>query len=75
YPMGGWNRAVRNAAATAGYRIGVTVDRGVNSPRRHPLALRRSVAPRTVEDFELMLDGAYTWLWPVDRVRGGRVSP
>jgi peptidoglycan/xylan/chitin deacetylase (PgdA/CDA1 family) len=75
YPMGGWNRAVRDAAAIAGYRIGVTVDRGVNSPRRDPLALRRSVAPRTVEDFELMLDGAYTWLRPVDRWRSRRVSP
>ncbi|MDT4906527.1 MAG: hypothetical protein QOH52_4543 [Pseudonocardiales bacterium] len=74
YPMGGWNRAVRNAAATAGYRIGVTVDRGVNSPRRDPLALRRSVAPPTIKDFELMLDGAYTWLRPVDQLRSRRVS-
>jgi peptidoglycan/xylan/chitin deacetylase (PgdA/CDA1 family) len=69
YPMGGWDARVRDAAATAGYRCGVTTDRGVNLPRRDPLALRRSVAPTNIEDFELLLDGAYTWLRPVDRWR------
>jgi peptidoglycan/xylan/chitin deacetylase (PgdA/CDA1 family) len=73
YPMGGWDATARAAAARAGYAIGVTVDRGLNAPRQDPLALRRSIAPNTVADFELMLDGALTWLRPLDvwRTRKG----
>jgi hypothetical protein len=67
--MGGWNGAVLAAARRAGYTIGVTVDRGVNARRQNPLALRRAMAPDTVVDFELLLDGALTWLRPVDRWR------
>lgn len=69
YPMGGWNGAVLAAARRAGYTIGVTVDRGVNARRQNPLALRRAMAPDTVVDFELLLDGALTWLRPVDKWR------
>ena len=73
YPMGGWNKAVRDAAARAGYAVGITVDRGRNSATQNPLAMRRAFAPDSVEDFRLMLDGAYTWLRPVDtwRTRNG----
>jgi peptidoglycan/xylan/chitin deacetylase (PgdA/CDA1 family) len=71
YPMGGWDSHVRAAAAAAGYRIGVTVDRGVNTVHRDPLVLRRSIAPDNLRDFELMLEGAYTWLRPVDTWRKG----
>jgi peptidoglycan/xylan/chitin deacetylase (PgdA/CDA1 family) len=69
YPVGGWNRRVRDAAAAAGYRIGVTVDRGGNSSGQHALAVRRSFAPDTVADFELVVGGALTWLRPLDRWR------
>jgi peptidoglycan/xylan/chitin deacetylase (PgdA/CDA1 family) len=69
YPMGGWNATVRRAAADAGYSVGVTVERGVNSRRQDPLALKRAFAPNTVGDFELLLDGALTWLAPVESWR------
>jgi peptidoglycan/xylan/chitin deacetylase (PgdA/CDA1 family) len=73
YPMGGWNAEVRHAAAAAGYEVAITVDRGTNGAGHDRLALRRAFAPSTVVDFELLLAGAYTWLWPVDRwrTRGG----
>ncbi len=66
YPMGGWTPATRRAAAAAGYRAAVTVDRGTNAARQHPLALRRSITPDNVGDFRLVLDGAYTWLRLID---------
>lgn len=69
YPMGGWNPAVRDAAAAAGYTAGITVDRGRNGARQHPLELRRAFAPDSVIDFELLLDGAFTWLRPLDALR------
>lgn len=69
YPMGGWNSTVRDAAAAAGYHIGVTVDRGRNTARRDPFALLRSIAPDDAADFRLVLEGAYTWLRPVDSWR------
>ncbi len=67
--MGGWNSTIRDAAAAAGYKIGVTVDRGLNREARDPLALLRSIAPEGVADFGLVLDGAYTWLRPLDSWR------
>ena len=70
YPAGGWNHAVRDAADAAGYRIGVTVDRGINTPDVDGLTLRRAFVPEDVRDLELILDGAYTWLRPVDTWRG-----
>ena len=72
YPMGGWNSGVVEAARRAGYAIGVTTDRGNNSKRQDPLALRRAIAPDTVADFRLVLDGALTWLRPLDRWRSRR---
>lgn len=69
YPAGGWNRRVRAAAATAGYRTGVTVDRGTNAVGHDRLALRRAFAPRALLEFELLLAGAYTWLRPLDHWR------
>lgn len=66
YPMGGWNSTVLAAAHHAGYTIGVTTDRGANSRRRNPLSLRRTMAPDTAADFTLLLDGALTWLRPLD---------
>lgn len=69
YPVGGWDRRVRDAAATAGYRVGVTVDRGTVARDPDLLALRRAFAPDTVADFELLMAGAFTWLRPVDRWR------
>lgn len=77
YPAGGWNAQVRLAAARAGYRTGVTVDRGINTPDVDGLTLRRAFVPEAVVDFRLILDGAYTWLRPVDawRTRHGRELP
>ena len=72
YPMGGWNSAVLAAACRAGYTIGVTTDRGTNSRRQNPLALRRAIAPDTAADFALLLDGALTWLRPLDSWRQRR---
>jgi peptidoglycan/xylan/chitin deacetylase (PgdA/CDA1 family) len=69
YPKGGWSTAVWHSAARAGYTIGVTTDRGRNGRGRERLLLRRSLVPDSVEDFRLMLDGAYDWLRPVDRWR------
>ena len=72
YPMGGWNSAVLDAACHAGYTIGVTTDRGTNSRRQNPLALRRAIAPDTAADFALLLDGALSWLRPLDSWRQRR---
>lgn len=72
YPTGGWTPAVRALAAEAGYRIGITVDRGLNTSRTSPLSLRRSFAPTDAEDLRLVLDGAYTVLAPLDRWRRRR---
>lgn len=69
YPMGGWNAAVRDAAAAAGYRSAVTVDRGRNAHRADPFALRRAFAPRGAADVARTLSGAYTFLRPLDRWR------
>ena len=72
YPTGGWNAAVRDATQEAGYDLGITVDRGVNSRLQHPLALRRTFVPHDLDDLDLVLDGAYSWLRPVDSVRRRR---
>ena len=69
YPTGGWTPAVRSAAAEAGYRIGITVDRGLNTARTPRLSLRRSFAPTDPVDMRLVLDGAYTVLRPLDTWR------
>jgi peptidoglycan/xylan/chitin deacetylase (PgdA/CDA1 family) len=66
YPMGGWTPATCRAAEAAGYRGALTVDRGTNGPRQHPLTLRRSIVPDNACDFQLMLEGAYSWLRPID---------
>ena len=75
YPKGGWSTAVWHSAVRAGYSLGVTTDRGRNSRRRERLLLRRSLTPDSVEDFRLMLDGAFDWLRPIDqwRIRNGPV--
>jgi peptidoglycan/xylan/chitin deacetylase (PgdA/CDA1 family) len=72
YPTGGWSRAVRDAAERAGYTTGITVDRGINTARTHPLSLRRSFCPASTRDLALMLDGAYTYLRPLDDWRRRR---
>jgi peptidoglycan/xylan/chitin deacetylase (PgdA/CDA1 family) len=69
YPTGGWNAAVRAAAATAGYRLAITVDRGLNTVRTPHLSLRRAFVPTDPQDLRLLLDGAYTMLRPLDSWR------
>ena len=73
YPMGGWNATVRAAAAAAGYKIGVTVDRGRTRMVRDPMTVLGAFAPESDADFRLVLDGAYTWLRALDswRIRNG----
>jgi peptidoglycan/xylan/chitin deacetylase (PgdA/CDA1 family) len=72
YPAGAWDRRVRAAAARAGYRVGVTVDRGAATPRSSALSLPRAFVPHDPVDLELLLDGAYTYLRPLDAVRARR---
>jgi peptidoglycan/xylan/chitin deacetylase (PgdA/CDA1 family) len=72
YPTGGWDPAVRAAAADAGYRLGITVDRGLNTRRTPYLSLRRAFVPTEPEDLRLLLDGAYTMLRPLDTWRRRR---
>lgn len=73
YPMGGWDARVRDAVGAAGYTTAVTVDRGLQTERRDPLAVRRAFAPRAAGDFARTLSGAYTFLRLLDgwRTRNG----
>ena len=66
YPTGGWNHAVRDAAARAGYRVAVTCDQGRNRRGHDPLALRRSFVFDRAADFRLQLAGAFGWARPID---------
>jgi peptidoglycan/xylan/chitin deacetylase (PgdA/CDA1 family) len=75
YPTGGWNPAVRAAAEAAGYRIAITVDRGLNTVRTPHLSLRRAFVPTDPEDLRLVLDGAYTVLRPLDSWRSRKGPP
>lgn len=74
YPAGGWDERVRRAAEDAGYSVGITVDRGITTARTDALAVRRAFAPERADDLRLILDGACTWLKPLDawRSRHGR---
>jgi len=72
YPTGGWNPVVRAAAADAGYRLAITVDRGLNTRRTPHLSLRRAFVPTDPADLKLLLDGAYTMLRPLDTWRRRR---
>jgi peptidoglycan/xylan/chitin deacetylase (PgdA/CDA1 family) len=72
YPMGGWNARVRQLVDAAGYRVGVTVDRGRNRTGADPLALRRAFAFDRAVDFRRQLDGAFDWMRPVERWRSAR---
>lgn len=75
YPTGAWDRRVRAATREAGYRTGITVDRGRATARSAPLSLPRAFVPHDVADLELLLDGAYTYLRPLDVLRRkGRTS-
>lgn len=72
YPTGGWTPEVRDAAEEAGYRCAVTVDRGLNTARTPALSLRRSFVPTDPRDLRLVLEGAYTFLRPLDTWRRRR---
>ncbi|MFB9311836.1 polysaccharide deacetylase family protein [Nocardioides plantarum] len=72
YPAGAWDRRVRAAAGRAGYTVGITVDRGVATPRSPLLSLPRAFVPHDPIDLDLVLDGAYTFLRPLDAVRARR---
>lgn len=72
YPMGGWTPEVREQVRAAGYRTAITVDRGRNRSCQDPHALRRSFAFDRPADVRLQLDGAFTWMRPIERWRGRR---
>lgn len=69
YPMGGWTPAIRDQVATAGYRVAITCDRGRNRRGQDAIALRRAFAADRPDDVRRQLDGAYTWLRPLDSRR------
>lgn len=72
YPMGGWNPQVREQVRAAGYRTAITVDRGRNHPCHDPHSLRRAFAFDRADDVRRQLDGAFTWMRPIERWRGRR---
>ncbi len=45
---------------------------GTNRRRTHPLSLHRAFVPEETDDLDLLLDGAYGFLRPVDAVRRPR---
>ena len=49
-----------------------TVSKGTNRRRTHPLSLHRAFVPEETDDLDLLLDGAYGFLRPVDAVRRPR---
>lgn len=69
YPMGGWTRPIRDQVEAAGYDVAITVDRGRNRPDQDPLALRRAFAFDRPGDVRRQLDGAFTWMRPIERWR------
>ncbi|MCW2792542.1 MAG: putative polysaccharide deacetylase [Nocardioides sp.] len=75
YPTGGWNPEVRAVAGEVGYRLGVTVDRGLNTARTPDLSLRRAFVPTDPRDLRLVLDGGYTLLRPLDSWRSRQGPP
>lgn len=72
YPMGGWNAQIRAAVQRAGYTTAVTTERGRNRRSQNPLTYRRPFAFHRSDDVRRQLDGAYTWMRPIERTRRGR---
>lgn len=72
YPMGGWNKDIRDQADAVGYERAVTVERGRNRDAQHPLSLRRAFAFDAAADFRRQLDGAFDWMRHVERWRNRR---
>jgi peptidoglycan/xylan/chitin deacetylase (PgdA/CDA1 family) len=71
YPMGGWNRGLRDAIAQAGYHTAVTVLRGRNRVGRDPLVLRRPIVESDPDDFVRIIRGYFDFLRPLDWLREG----
>ena len=69
YPMGGWNRSIRDLTAAAGYTTAVTSDRGSNLRGRDPLSLRRQPADEDPLLLDDLVRGSYDFLRPIDRLR------
>jgi peptidoglycan/xylan/chitin deacetylase (PgdA/CDA1 family) len=69
YPMGGWNRSIRDLTAAAGYTTAVTSDRGSNLRGRDPLSLRRQPAEEDPVLLDGLVRGSYDFLRPIDRFR------
>lgn len=72
YPMGGWTPHVRQAVELAGYRLAVTVDRGRNRIGQDRHTVRRAFAFDASSDVRMQLDGAYTWMRPIENRRRRR---
>jgi peptidoglycan/xylan/chitin deacetylase (PgdA/CDA1 family) len=74
YPMGGWNRTIRNLAGRAGYRTAVTMERGRNVAGSDPLALRRQPTDHDITTFARSVSGCFDFLRPIDRMRARRYA-
>jgi peptidoglycan/xylan/chitin deacetylase (PgdA/CDA1 family) len=72
YPMGGWNRLLRDMVAQAGYSSAVTCRRGRNTSGQDLLALRRPIVESDPIDFVRGVKGFYDWLRPFDWFRERR---
>jgi peptidoglycan/xylan/chitin deacetylase (PgdA/CDA1 family) len=79
YPMGGWNPALRDAVAEAGYRTAVTCLRGRNRAGCDPLLLRRPIVESDPDDFARIVKGYFDFLRPLDwwreKLRQRRAAP
>lgn len=66
YPMGGWTPRIRDQVEAAGYEAAITCDRGRNRPGHDLVALRRAFAFDRPDDVRRQLDGAFTWVRPLE---------
>jgi peptidoglycan/xylan/chitin deacetylase (PgdA/CDA1 family) len=66
YPMGGWNKDLRDMVEEAGYSTAVTCERGRNHSGRDSLALRRPIVESDPVDFARIVNGYFDFLRPFD---------
>jgi peptidoglycan/xylan/chitin deacetylase (PgdA/CDA1 family) len=72
YPMGGWTAQIRDEVERAGYDVALTVDRGRNLRDQDPVSLRRAFAFDRPTDLRRQLEGAFTWMRPIENRRRRR---
>ena len=65
YPLGGFNKRVRDKVVRAGYKIAVAVNPGKNYPKHDIFAMKRVRISRTSDNllvFWIETSGFYTWI-------------